>query len=393
MIKLLKLFGFGKNIKKTVKLSRTAAFADYGASLKTVSKKDSIMPVSYDYKAQIPVSYTTPEFKSYLSLSILKKKKARKVKMKQLKAELKRQEEKARHMLFNKHEETVSKIMYIDPKFLSKSSVNNEIKNLTDPDMCLELLDYNGYRLMHEGMPKFVSNTNNILLRQIAKGGKSIRRTDALIERFKKEVSQTTYSYPAEVKELVNTILHIGEDSQLMGFLKILKKCAESDSFGKRDINRRVLLGITKAAKKIQVPKEYGDLGEIIIKQPNQTWMANDAAVELSYFKGKFNLIADFMKRNDKHGRDASHTENVVSAGFRSALKDGKLDEFKEIVFNPENKYFPYMIENYYKARTPQEDLLFKKEITSKLLSDKFEPFLENYHISMLKKELKIENK
>lgn len=388
MIKLLKLFGFGKKVKKTVKLSRTAAFADYGASLKTVSKKDNIMPVNYDYKAQIPVSYTTPEFKSYLSLSILKKKKARKVKMKQLKAELKRQEEKARENLFNRHEEAVSKIMYVDPKFLSKSSVNNEIKNLTDPDMCLELLDYNGYRLMHEGMPKFVSNTNNILLRQIAKGGKSIRRADALIERFKKEASQTTYSYPAEVKELVNSILHIGEESQLMRFLKILKKCAESDSFGKRDINRQVLLGVTKAAKKIQVPKEYGDLGEIIIKQPNQTWIANDAAVELSYFKGKFNIIAEFMKRNDKHGRDASRSEAVVSAGFRSAMKDGKLDEFKEIVFNPENKYFPYMIENYYKARTLEEDVIFKQEITSKLLSDKFKPFLENYHISMLKKEL-----
>lgn len=388
MIKLLKLFGFGKKVKKTVKLTRTAVFADYGASLKTVSKKEIVMPLSYDYKAQIPVSYTTPEFKSYLSQSVLKKKKARKVKMKQLKAELKRQEEKAREMLFNKHEETVSKILYIDPKHLSKTSVVNEIKNLTDPDMCLELLDYNGYRLKPEGIPKYMSNTNNILLRQIGKGGKSIRRTNVLIERFKKEASQTTYSYPAEVKELVNSILHIGEESQLLGFLKILKKCAETDSYGKRDINRQVLLGVTKAVKNIQVPKEYCELGEIIIKQPNQTWIANDAAVELSYFKGKFNLIADFMKRNDKHGRDASRSEAVVSAGFRSAMKDGKLDEFREIVFNPENKYFPYMIENYYKARTHQEDLLFKKEITSKLLSDKFEPFLENYHISMLKKEL-----
>ena len=129
MIKLFKLFGFGKSVKKVATFSRTAAFADYGPSLKPVKHNTNLLPLTYDPKANIPRPYTTPEFKAYLSLSVLKKNKARKIKLKQLKAELKKQEEKARQQLFHTHEEIVAKLMFTDPNYLKKTSLSKEIKN------------------------------------------------------------------------------------------------------------------------------------------------------------------------------------------------------------------------------------------------------------------------
>lgn len=389
MIKLFKLFGFGKSVKKAATFNRTAAFADYSLSLKPVKHNTKLLPLTYDPKAHIPRPYTNPEFKAYLSLSVLKKNKARKIKLKQLKAELKKQEEKARQQLFHTHEEIVAKLMFTDPNYLKKTSLSKEIKKLTDADMCLELLDYDGVRLTNSNKPGFVSNTNNILLGKIAKGGKSIRRTEVLIERFKQIIAvQNQCCDASEVKELVNAILQTGEKTQLISFLKLLKKCAQSDSYGKMALNMNVLQGITKAARKTEIPKEYAEIAEIIIKNPNKITMANDAAVNLSYFKGKFDCIAELMTRKDYYAIVKSRSEAVVSAGFRSALKDGKLYEYKQIVFEPENKYFPYMVQNLHKTRTPEEDAIFKQEISSKLLDKKFLPFLENYHLDKLHKSL-----
>ena len=80
MIKLFKLFGFGKSVKKVATFSRTAAFADYGPSLKPVKHNTNLLPLTYDPKANIPRPYTTPEFKAYLSLSVLKKNQAKAIK-------------------------------------------------------------------------------------------------------------------------------------------------------------------------------------------------------------------------------------------------------------------------------------------------------------------------
>lgn len=75
MFNFLKIFGFGKKIKQVIKPGQTAVFAKYNTIPPAlISKKENTLSLVYDYKAYIPKQYTTPEFRSYLSLTTYKRK-------------------------------------------------------------------------------------------------------------------------------------------------------------------------------------------------------------------------------------------------------------------------------------------------------------------------------
>lgn len=414
MFNFLKIFGFGKKIKQVIKPGQTAVFAKYNTIPPAlISKKENTLSLVYDYKAYIPKQYTTPEFRSYLSLTTYKRKNVREIKAEQIRLEHEKQEQLKKE-LFKKHEDAVSAIIQMDSRLHKQSDYDKYITHLTNPDMCLNLLDYDKQfthladtdiflnvteyyeqKISNKKLYLDRGNTNNILLRKIAQSGKSPERAESLIERFEaverqyrfpgcfpdfheKQKRQKWYHYPKEVTELTNAIMHTSNEKQLSYFSKVLEKCALYTDY---DICTNALSGITKAAQDIPIPKDFIKPMEMFIKQDSS--YPEDAALVLSYIDGTFDIIADLMKR---HSEGILRTDRTVSAGFRSAIKDGKLEEYKQIVFNIKNGFLSYLINDSFKNRTPAEDKLFKKEITVKLLEDEYYKHLAGWDKTAVEK-------
>lgn len=288
MNKLLRLLGFGKPITKTLKPSQTVVFSKYNLVTDEVLKEiksDKLRPV-FNHNVQIPQQFSTPEFRSYMSKSAYKRKEYAKIKKEQLAELVKKQKEKARIELFDNHEKAVSQIMYMNPQESSKEALAEQINKLTDADICLQLLDYDGYRVLNTNKQMFMAHTNNILLDKIARSGKSTTRADMLIDRLTYQLpkdSETTL----ETAELVNAILLTGNEKHFKSLFNIMKKNADTKDFYNNDLYIEYFEGIIKASKSIKIPEEFSQIPQIILDKPVNAMTTAKAKAALECIKDK----------------------------------------------------------------------------------------------------------